>query len=81
MAFYKGLNRNPEIWDTPVWVLPNIWRVGRVRNATFGTNVSNMMLPNVWKYKGYSFYRFWIIKENQQRGKIAPKIRVKPNMQ
>ena len=24
--FYKGLTRNPEIGNTPVWVLPNICR-------------------------------------------------------
>ena len=25
--FYKGLTRNPEIRNTPAWVLPNIWRL------------------------------------------------------
>ena len=25
--FYKGLIRNPEIGNTSVWVLPNIWRM------------------------------------------------------
>ena len=38
---YKGLTRNPEIGNTPVWVLPNIWRLGQVRNTKFGTNASN----------------------------------------
>ena len=27
--FYKGLTRNPEIWNTTVWVLPNIWTGAR----------------------------------------------------
>ena len=59
--FYKGLTRNPEIGNTPVWVLPNIWRLGRVRNTKFGTNVSNKMLLNAAKCQGCSFYRCWVI--------------------
>ena len=59
--FYKGLTRNPEIGNTPVWVLPNIWRLGQVRDTTFGTNISNEMLLNAVKYQGYNFYRFWVI--------------------
>ena len=27
-SFYKGLTRNPEIGNTTVWVLPNIWTLG-----------------------------------------------------
>ena len=46
ISIYKELTRNPEIGNTPVWVLPNIWRLGQVRNTEFGTNVSNKMLPN-----------------------------------
>ena len=60
--FYKRLSRNPEIGNTPVWVLPNIWRLGRVMDTKFGTNVSNRMLLNAAKCQGYSFYRFWVIK-------------------
>ena len=60
--FYKGLTRNPEIGNTPVWVLPNICRLGRVMETKFGTNVSNKMLPNAATCQGYSFYRFWVIK-------------------
>ena len=60
--FYKGLTRNLEIGNTPVWVLPNIWRLGRVMDTKFGTNVSNRMLLNAAKFQGYSFYRFWVIK-------------------
>ena len=51
----------PEIGNIPVWVLPNIWRLRRVRNTIFGMNVSNEMLLNVAKCQGYSFYRFWVI--------------------
>ena len=59
--FYKGLIRNLQIWNTPVWVLPNIWRLGQVRNTKYGTNVSNEMLLNAAKCQGCSFYRFWYI--------------------
>ena len=54
--FYKGLTRNLEIGNTPVWVLPNNWRLGQVRDTKVSTNVSNKML------QGYSFNRFWVIK-------------------
>ena len=37
---YKGLTRNLEIENTPVWVLPNIWRLGQVRATNFWTNIS-----------------------------------------
>ena len=60
--FYKGLTRNLEIGNTPFWVLPNIWRVRRVRDTQFSTNVSNKMLLNDAKCQCYSFYCFWIIK-------------------
>ena len=57
--FYKGLTRNPEIGNTPIWVLPNIWRLGRV---------SNRMLLNASKFQGFSFYRFWVIKSKPTGG-------------
>ena len=60
--FCKELTRNPEIRNTPVWVLPSIWRLRRVRDTTFGTNVSNKMLLNAAKCQCYSLYRFWVIK-------------------
>ena len=55
----------PEIGNTPVWVLPNIWRLERVMDTKFGTNISNRMLLNAVKYQGYSFYLFWVLKEKQ----------------
>ena len=71
--FIKGLTRIPKIGNTPVWVLLNIWRLGRVRNTKFGTSVSNKMLLNPAKCQGYSF---WVIKGKptggEGRGKIAP---------
>ena len=62
ISFYKGLIRNPEIGNIPVWVLPNIWKLGPVRNTKFGTNVSNKMLLDAANCQGYSFYCFWVIK-------------------
>ena len=44
--FHKGLTRNPEIRNTPMLVLPNIWRLKWVRDTKFGRNVSNKMLLN-----------------------------------
>ena len=77
--FYKGLTKNPEIRNTPDWVLPDLWRLGRVRNTKFDTNVSNKMFLNTAKCQGYRFYRFWVTKRKPTRGKIAPapQIRVK----
>ena len=63
ISFYKGLARNPEIGNTPVSALSNIWRLGKVRNTKFGTNVSNKMLLNTAKFQDYSFYHFWVTKE------------------
>ena len=60
--FYKGLTRNLKIGNIPVWGLPNIWRLGRVMDSKFGTNVSNRLLLNAVKLKCYSFYCFWVIK-------------------
>ena len=60
--FYKGLTRNPEIGNTPIWVLPNFWWLGQVRDTKFDADVSNEMILNAAKCQGYSFYRFWIIK-------------------
>ena len=60
--FYKGLSRTLEIGITPLWVLPNIWRLGQVRDTKFGTNVTNKILLDAAKCQGYSFYHFWVIK-------------------
>ena len=39
--FYKRLTRNPEIRSTPVWVLPNIGRLGRLRDSKFRSKLSH----------------------------------------
>ena len=58
--FYKGLTRNPEIRNTPVRILPNIWRLGQVRHTKFVADVPNEMLLHAAKYQGYSFCGFWL---------------------
>ena len=60
--FYRGFTRNLEIWNTPIWVLPNISRLGQVRDTKLGTNVSYKRLLNTAKCQGYSFYSFWVIR-------------------
>ena len=70
ISFYKGLTRNPEIGNTPVWVSPIIWRLGRVRNTKLGTNVSNKMLLNTAKCQGNGFYCFWAIKGKPTKGAV-----------
>ena len=73
--FYKGLTRKPEIGNTAVLVLPNIWRLGQVRDTRFGTDVSNEMVINVAKCQSYSSCRFWVIKGNPiERVKLPPKM-------
>ena len=56
------LNLALEIRNTPIWVLPNIWRLGQIRDTKVGTNTSNKMLMNTWKCQGYSIYIFWVVK-------------------
>ena len=51
ISSYKGLTRNLGIGNTTVWVLPNFWRLGWVRNTKFGRNVSNKMLLNAVKWR------------------------------
>ena len=64
--FYKELTRNPEIRNTAVWRLPNIWVFRRVKDTKFGTNVSNKIPRNAAKCQDYSFYR--VIKGKLTRG-------------
>ena len=79
ILFYKGLTRNPEIGNTSLWILPNSWRLGQVRDKKFSMNVSNKILLNAAKCQGYSFYCFWVIKGIPTGGgvKLPTDIRVK----
>ena len=74
ISFYKALTRNLEIGNAPVWGLSNIWRLARVRNTKFGTNVSNKILLNAAKCQDCSFYRFWIIKGKRTEGEVNLRI-------
>ena len=57
IVLYKGLTGNPEIGNTSIWVLPNILRLGGVKDTKFDANVSIEMLLNTVKCRGYNFYR------------------------
>ena len=70
--FYKGLTRNPEIGNTSIWVLPNIWRLEWIMDTKFGKNVANRMLLNTAKFQGYSFYCFGVIKGKSTGGIKLP---------
>ena len=78
--FYKGLTRNPKIENTPICVVPNIWRLVQVRDTKCGMNVSRKVLLNTAKWFT-AFIVSELLKENQHEGKfISPppfKIRVK----
>ena len=67
--FFKGLTRNPEIGNTPVWFLSNIWRLDQGRDTKLGANVFNEILLNAAKFQGYSLYRFWVIKGKPAGGR------------
>ena len=53
--FLRSLTWNPEIVNTPVWVLSIMWRLEWDRDTRFGMNVSNEMLNNAAKFPDYSF--------------------------
>ena len=72
--FYKGLTRNSEMENNPVWVWPNIWKLGQVSDTKFGTKVSNKMLLNAAKCQGYSVYHFWVINGKPTGGDGGGKI-------
>ena len=72
--FYKRLTRNPEIGNTPVQVLPNIWRLGELEIP----NLARMFVIKCYstlhaKYHCYSFYRFGSIKGKPTGGVKLPK--------
>ena len=74
------MTKGPEIEDTPVWVLPNKFRLGWVPNTKFGTDVSNKMLLNTEKFQSYNFNRFWVIKGKPSleiTAPLSPQIRFK----
>ena len=77
---YKELTRNPEIRNTSVWVLLNIRRLERVKDAKFGTNVSNKKLLNAAKQnvRVTAFTISELQREKQQGGK-GGRVKLPPN--
>ena len=64
---YKGLTRNPEIGNIPVWVLPNIWRLvlGIQNLAWISLMICYYMLQNS---RITAFTISELLRKNQQRG-------------
>ena len=60
--FCRGLTKNPENGNTSIWVLPNIWKLERVRKTKFDLSLSNKMFLNAAKCQSCSFDHFWVIK-------------------
>ena len=50
--------------------MPDIWRLGRVRDAKLDTNVYNEKLLHHAKCQAYDFQRFWVVKGKPTVGKI-----------
>ena len=78
---YKGLNRNPKIGNTHIWVLPNIpniWRLGKIRIPNF----ARIDLMNCyWMLQNARVAAFTVsdlLRENQQGGGGGGKITTPP---
>ena len=59
---YKGLTGNREIRNTPVWVLPNIWRLGSIRDTTFSTNLQILHIYNIFLLELLNLDAIWLLK-------------------
>ena len=78
--FYKGLkSRNPEIRNTSVLVLPNTWRLGRVRDIKLDADVSNEKLLNAANVRVTAFTTSELLKENQQGLKLPRSTQIRVN--
>ena len=69
---YKGLTRKLEIGNTPVWVLPNIWRLGKVGYIKVSTN---LLIKCGWMLQNARVTAFTVselLRENKQGNKITP---------
>ena len=68
IIFYKGLTRNPEIRNTPVWVLPNIWRLEQVRipNLVRMSLIKCYWIPQNVRLIAFIFSE--LLRENKGRG-------------
>ena len=75
MTIFKGLTRIPEIRNNPIWVLPNIWRMGQVMDTKFGMNVSNRIIECYWMLQNArvtTLTIFELLRENQLQGLKLP---------
>ena len=79
--FYKGLTRNPEIGNTSVWVLPNIWGKLWIPNLAWMSLIEcYWMLQNsrVIAFTVFELLRenqlgfFELLRENQQNSPPSP---------
>ena len=78
LLFVDDLTRTPEIGNSSVWVLHNVWRLWWVRDTKFGANISNKNLINAAKCQVYSFCRFWLIEEKPiEGGKKKPPLQIR----
>ena len=67
ISFYKRLNRNREIRNTPIWVLSDIWRLTRVRDTKFGMSlVKCYWMPQNARVTTFTVLE--LLRENQQMG-------------
>ena len=74
---YKGLTRSPKIGNSPVWILPNILRLGRVRKTKSGTNVSKKSYWMLQNARVTALTVSELLKEKQQGLPSPTQIRVK----
>ena len=65
---YKRLTRNPEIRNTPVLLLSNIWSLGQARDTKFGENAFNKSYGILQSSRVTAFTISELFKENQQGG-------------
>ena len=74
---YKEMTRDPEIGNISVWIWSNIWRLGRVRDTKFVTNVSIIKCYCILQYARVTVFTVSeLLRENQQEQvKILPPAR------
>ena len=64
----KGLTKNPEIENIPVWDLSNIWRQGQFRDTKSSMSASNKMLVIVQNARFTGLFLSYLEKQNNGRG-------------
>ena len=68
-SFITGLTRNLEIGNSPVLILPSIWRLGWVREIKFDTNFFNEKLLNAVKCQSHIQLLTFLIHKGKTKGK------------